>query len=240
MRRLRGSIMLERQVYMKIIAINASPRKGGNTATLLTKALEGAASLGAQTELVHLSDLNVKGCYSCFMCKRKTGECFGKCAVKDDVGALLGKITACDGFLIGSPVYFGNITGMLRSFLERLWFMCDATYDGGTTYLKRRIPSALVFTMNVSDEGVSEGKKAYFRSLEEVFSGVKNTMEFLIGSSEILLGKNTYQFSDYSKYAVSALDEPGKRKQRDEVFPLTCREAFAMGEHLVKRAEQGE
>lgn len=54
---------------MKVLAINGSPRKTWNTATVLTKALEGAASQGAQTELIHLYDLNYKGCISCFACK---------------------------------------------------------------------------------------------------------------------------------------------------------------------------
>ena len=51
---------------MKVMAINGSPRKKWNTATLLDKALEGAASQGAETELIHLYDLNYKGCISCF------------------------------------------------------------------------------------------------------------------------------------------------------------------------------
>lgn len=61
---------------MKIIAINGSPRKNRNTATLLNKALEGAASQGAETELIHLYDLNYKGCVSCFACKIKNGKSY--------------------------------------------------------------------------------------------------------------------------------------------------------------------
>jgi multimeric flavodoxin WrbA len=59
---------------MKIMAINGSPRKEWNTATLLQKALEGAASQGATTELIDLYDLNYKGCISCFACKEKGGR----------------------------------------------------------------------------------------------------------------------------------------------------------------------
>jgi multimeric flavodoxin WrbA len=69
---------------MKVIAINGSPRKNKNTATLLNKALEGAASQGSETELIHLYDLNFKGCISCFSCKLKSGKNYGKCALKDD------------------------------------------------------------------------------------------------------------------------------------------------------------
>ncbi len=76
---------------MKILAINGSPRKTKNTATLLNKALEGASSVGAQTELIHLYDLNFKGCISCFACKRKNSKFVARCAVKDDLTEVLEK-----------------------------------------------------------------------------------------------------------------------------------------------------
>ena len=62
---------------MKLLAINGSPRKRWNTATLLEKALEGAASRGAETELVHLYDIDFKGCVSCFACKTLVGRATG-------------------------------------------------------------------------------------------------------------------------------------------------------------------
>jgi multimeric flavodoxin WrbA len=76
---------------MKIIAFNGSPRKNWNTAMLLQKALEGAASEGAQTELIHLYDLNYKGCISCFACKTREGKSYGRCAVKDELTPVLKK-----------------------------------------------------------------------------------------------------------------------------------------------------
>ena len=77
---------------MKVMAINGSPRKTWNTATLLKKALKGAASQGAETELVHLYDLNFKGCISCFACKTRGGKSYGTCAVKDDLRPILNRI----------------------------------------------------------------------------------------------------------------------------------------------------
>ena len=70
---------------MKVIALNGSPRKKWNTATLLKHALDGAASKGSETELIHLYDYNYKGCISCFACKIKNGKSYGRCAVKDDL-----------------------------------------------------------------------------------------------------------------------------------------------------------
>ena len=65
---------------MKVMAFNGSPRKKWTTATLLSKALEGAASKGAKTELIHLYHLNFKGCISCFACKTIGGKSYGRLA----------------------------------------------------------------------------------------------------------------------------------------------------------------
>ena len=107
---------------MKIIGFNGSPRKEWNTATLVKKALEGAASKGAQTELIHLYDLKYSGCISCFSCKLKGGKSYGKCAVKDGLQPILGSIEESDAIILGSPIYLGAATGEMRSFLERLTF----------------------------------------------------------------------------------------------------------------------
>lgn len=74
---------------MKVYAINGSPRKSWNTAMLLENALKGAAAQGAETELIHLYDLNFKGCTSCFGCKLKGGKSYGKCAMRDDLTPVL-------------------------------------------------------------------------------------------------------------------------------------------------------
>ena len=86
---------------MYIIAINGSPRKNGNTAALLNKALEGASSQGATTEMINLYDLNFKGCVSCFACKLKDGKSYGKCADKDELTPVLDKIESADAVISG-------------------------------------------------------------------------------------------------------------------------------------------
>ena len=68
---------------MRIIAVNGSPRKKWNTAALIDSALDGARSLGAETQRVDLYDLDYKGCVSCFACKKLGGKSYGRCAVKD-------------------------------------------------------------------------------------------------------------------------------------------------------------
>ena len=82
----------------KVIAINGSPRRNGNTAELLQQALKGAQEAGAETELINLYSLNFKGCISCFYCKRKDKE-HGTCAMKDDLSPVIERIKGADALL---------------------------------------------------------------------------------------------------------------------------------------------
>ncbi len=87
---------------MKVLAVNGSPRKTWNTATLLAKVLEGAESEGARTEMVHLGDLRFSGCVSCFACKLRGGESYGRCAVRDDLRPVLESVGDVDALVLGS------------------------------------------------------------------------------------------------------------------------------------------
>lgn len=100
---------------MKVIAINGSPRKGKNTAIMLQEALDAAKVLGASTELLELSDYNLKFCTGCNSCLRNT-----TCSIKDDDNGLLHeKLLAADGILLGSPCYFANVSGLMKNFMDR-------------------------------------------------------------------------------------------------------------------------
>lgn len=177
---------------MLAIAMNGSPRKKWNTATLLEKALEGAASQGAETELVHLYDLNYKGCISCFACKLKNGKSYGRCAVNDDLTSILEKVKEADAIILGSPVYFGTITGELKSFLERLMFPFLVYDKNYSSLFDKKISTGLIYTMNVNEARMKEfGYDHYFNITE-------TAMERTFGSSESLFITDTYQFDDYS------------------------------------------
>ena len=214
---------------MKLIAINGSPRKDKNTATLLKRALEGAASQGAETELIHLYDQNYKGCISCFACKLKNGKSYGKCAVKDDLTPILEKVANADAIILGSPIYFGAVTGGMRSFIERFMFpylVYDSSYS---SLFGKKIPTGFIYTMNVTNEQM----KAV--GYEQGLSFVEKSMERLFGSFESLFVNDTYQFNDYSKYVVTSFDEKKKAQVREEQFPKDCKNAFDMGVRFVKQ-----
>jgi len=99
---------------MKILGLSCSPRKNGNTVTLLTEALNGAQQEGAEVELYSVAGKDIKPCDACRACAR-TGECH----VKDDMQVLSAKLLEADGIIFGTPVYFYNMTGPGKTVLDR-------------------------------------------------------------------------------------------------------------------------
>lgn len=212
---------------MIVIGINGSPRKQWNTATLVAKALEGAAAQGAATELVHLYDLDFKGCKSCFACKMRGGKSYGKCALNDDLAPVLEKIAAADALVIGSPIYFGTVTGETRSFLERLLFpYLTYTVPYGTLF-PRQIKTGFIYTMNVTEE---RGKEYGY---EQVFNTNERYLQLLLGPAESLCAFDTCQVDDYSKVVIESFDPVHKARRRTEVLPLECKRAFGLGQRLA-------
>jgi multimeric flavodoxin WrbA len=102
---------------MKILAVAGSPRRGGNSDALLEQAIAGATHAGAEVELVVLSGLKVAPCIGCERCFAD-----GRCAVKDAYQALYDKALEADGFILASPVYFTNVSGWTKAFIDR--FQC--------------------------------------------------------------------------------------------------------------------
>lgn len=210
---------------MKIISFNGSPRKNENTASLLKKALEGAASNGAETELVNLYDLNFKGCVSCFACKLKGGKSYGKCAKKDELEPLLKKVEEADAIILGSPIYFGNVSGEMRSLMERLLFPYLVYSNAESrTLFSRSIKVGFIYTMNVSEEILKAIK------YHELFANYERTFKRIFkGEVETLCSTDTYQFEDYSKYVADMFDVEEKLKRHKEVFPVDLEKAYEMG-----------
>lgn len=213
---------------MKVIAFNGSPRKNWNTATLLKKALDGAASKGAETELIHLYDLDYKGCLSCFACKTKGGKSYGRCAAVDDLTPILKKVEEADAVIFGSPIYFGSLSGMMRSFLERLMFPYTVYILPYQSIFPRKIKTGFIYTMNITEEQIKEYGYKEFLNRTEITAGM------LFGACESLYSYDTYQFEDYSKVVADRFDHEEKAKRRKEVFPIDCEKAFEMGARFVR------
>ena len=99
---------------VKIIGIIGSPRTGSNTEILIRKALESAENAGAETDLINLGLAEIEPCIACDICK-STGEC----AIYDDMRDITRKLEDAEGLILGSPVYFGNVTSQMKIFMDR-------------------------------------------------------------------------------------------------------------------------
>jgi multimeric flavodoxin WrbA len=212
---------------MNVLAVNGSPRKDWNTATMLKSALEGAESVGAQIKLVHLYDLDFKGCTSCFSCKRKGNTCAGLCVQRDDLRDVLAEALASDALIMGSPVYFGDVTGEMRSFLERLMFPNISYDEFGKTVTPRPVSCGFIFTMNCPEQFMKNAR------YDILFENHDRLMAILGGKHEILASYETYQFADYSVMNAAMIDADARAKRRAEQFPIDCRNAFEMGARLA-------
>ncbi len=212
---------------MKLLAVNGSPRKSMNTASLLEKVVQGAAEQGAEAELVHLRDYTYTGCKSCFHCKQPEGKSYGRCILKDDLKPVLQKAHEADVLVLGSPFYFSMETAYMRAFMERLWFQYYLYSAKKPPLSPRKKATALVYTMNVREEDMA----AYGKPT--VISVAKGVMERLFAPCEVFLCCDTKQFKDYSKYEVDVWDVPAKLKRHAEVFPKDLARAFDLGARLV-------
>jgi len=211
---------------MKMIAINGSPRKNWNTHILLEKCLEGAKETGAKTELLNLYDINFKGCTSCFSCKLK-GSALRKCAMNDDLETVLQKICECDALVLGSPIYLYSVSGEMKSFLERLLFPY-ISYEGKPSSFERKIKTVFIYTMNAPAFALP------FIGYYKVFSQNKKLLEQIFGNSESQIVTSTYQFDDYSKYAMTYFNGTKRLKRRETIFNIDCKKAFLLGKKLVE------
>lgn len=213
---------------MKLVGINGSPRKKWNTATMVGMALEGAKSEGAKTELINLYDLNYKGCKSCFACKTKGSKSYGRCNLKDDLTYVLETIEKADAVILGSPIYFGVVTGEMRSFMERLIFPYFTYTNPPESLFPKKINSAFIYTMNIPEELVEDyGYKHQFETNKQLLT-------LLFGSSETLFSYDTYQFNDYSKVVADKFDPEHKARHRDVQFSIDKEKAFNLGIRMIK------
>ena len=208
-----------------------------NTMTLLQKAVEGAEKAGVECEIHHLYDYEYTGCKSCFACKIKNSRTNGVCAIRDGLRPLLEKILEADAVILGTPIYYDNISGMMRSFLERLLYPVDANkFDENrqmVRILKRKIPFGVIYTMNAPEFYAKEGYAHVFQSIE-------NRLTTFFGSCDAVFSYDTYQFKDYSRYDANMFSEEAKAKQRETQWPIDCDNAQKLGAALVQRALKKE
>ena len=102
---------------MKILLINGSPKKEGNTFIALSEVQKSLKSEGIDTEMIHVGHKDIHGCIACQKCRE-----MGKCVFNDMVNEVAEKFKEADGIVVGSPVYYASPNGTLLSFLDRLFY----------------------------------------------------------------------------------------------------------------------
>ena len=214
-----------KNIIMKTIVINASPRKKWNTAEIMQSAQKGAESVGAETKYVNLYDLSFKGCRSCLVCKLKD-KTKGKCYWRDDLSPLIEEILDSDALLIGSPIYFGEPTSEFRALVERLIF-CLLSYDDGSSYFTGKVNVGIFYTMNAPLQYYVDSMKDNLTKIEFLFS-------FLNGEVVTYPVCDTIQVSKYSKYNMAGFSQEAKEKQWILQFPKDLEKAFEIGANLSK------
>ncbi|MFO7852285.1 MAG: flavodoxin family protein [Bacteroidota bacterium] len=123
---------------MKVIAVNGSPRKKGNTELLLREVLSVLERNEIDTEMIQIGGKEVKACTACMKCKeKKDGKCYEDNKLLNKV---ISKISAADGILIGSPVYFSDITPETKALLD----VAGYTLRAAGNPLKRKVGAAVV------------------------------------------------------------------------------------------------
>lgn len=213
----------------KFIAINGSPRRNWNTAQLLQHAMQGAKDAGASAEMINLYALNFKGCTSCFACKLKSRP-HGTCAMKDDLTPILEQVKAADAIVFGSPIYFMNLSAGMIAFFERLLFSNYIYSDEVPTVFPKKLPSAFIYTMNMTPKHFTQFGMSARLGMMEVF-----TEKILGVVPKILRVYDTVQFKDYSRYESSIFDPDKKFAYREEHFAEDCAAAYEIGRDLVSK-----
>ena len=208
----------------RIVVVNAGPRMGWNTETLISEAARGAEEAGATIERFDLFRLErYTGCISCFGCKRERFK--GHCICRDALTPVLDAIREADGLVIGSPNYLGNLTASFRALYERLVFQ-NLTYNLETPCCNERpVPVLLIMTSNAGEGMYSE-----------LMDGYQKTFNRFVGPCEVMVSGNTLQLKDYgaTDWEWSMFNPEAKRERHETVFPQERARAHELGAQLVQ------
>ncbi len=197
---------------MKVLMINGSPRKGGNTAAALAEMERIFAAEGFEVEIIQIGNQAIRGCIACGSCRKN-----GKCVFDDVVNELAPKFEAADGLVVASPVYYAAANGTLVSCLNRLFYStgfdktmkvgasvavarrggCSATFDELNKYFTiSGMPVASSRYWN-SVHGMAPGEAAKDQEGLQTMRILARNMAFLMKS--IALGKQAFGLPETEK-----------------------------------------
>lgn len=150
---------------MKVVAFNGSPRKDGNTFTMIGHVLAELAKEGIETELVQVGGQTIRGCTACIQCFERTD---GQCAVKGDiVNDCIVKMAEADGIILGSPTYFADVTAELKALIDRAGLVSRANDN----MLRRKVGAAVVAVRRAGAVHVFDSINHFFLIGEMIVPG---------------------------------------------------------------------
>lgn len=128
---------------MKVVCLHGSPRKQGNSAAVAQQFISSAEALGAQVQSVYLNGLYFRGCQACEACKTKAEHC----VLKDDLAPVLDAVAAADVVVMASPVYYGDVSAQLKTFIDRTYCYLKPGYIALDHPSRLAKPKELVFIL---------------------------------------------------------------------------------------------
>lgn len=158
---------------MHVVAINGSPKADGNTFQALKLVLDELEKQGVTTEIIHVGNKNIRGCISCGACFKNKNE---KCIFDDEVNPAIQKMKAADGIIIGSPVYYASISGTMKCFLDRAFYVAGS--NGG---LFRHKVGASVVAVRRSGEVATYDHLNHYFTIAEMFVPSSNYWNVIHG-----------------------------------------------------------
>jgi multimeric flavodoxin WrbA len=195
---------------VKILAINGSPRTNGNTSLVLKDLLAKAEAAGAHISYYDLADLNIKDCKACMKCKKE--DC---CSQKDDMETIRPLIQEADLLVLGSPIYMGDQTGLMKCFIDRLYTFMGPSEKKGE--LKSRLSEGkkamVIFTCQMPN-----GNQLYNYIVVRYFNLLVNMLGYSDIRTYIIGGANPFEDLRNTPQGKSALDNGGN-------FVLECLKA---------------
>lgn len=147
---------------MKVLGIAGSPRKYGNSTSLLLHALDGAQDRGHDVQLVYARKARVQPCIACYGCKRGTA-----CVVKDGMTPIYDAIRDADAIAVSTPVYYHTVSGWLKAIVDRTFALMDAQYESRVAAGKK------LYVIAVQWDDETTFAEATVRLLEEGFSYIR-------------------------------------------------------------------
>ncbi|SMB99200.1 Multimeric flavodoxin WrbA [Thermanaeromonas toyohensis ToBE] len=205
---------------VKILAINGSHRKGKNTWSLLAAVLEGAKEMGASTELIELVDYNIKPCQGCNCCLKKP-----QCSITDDDMGFLGKkLLEADGIVFGSPVYFANVSGLMKIFMDRTRWL----------YLAKNMLSGKVGAA-VTNAALRNGGQELAHIILERFITMHG---MILASSRDPVGQVYNGGAMGSLFQAMERSGPMQWRRSVEEDEVAIRECHQLGRNVVRLAER--